>query len=85
MGNIATLAAIPMAEIQGMDHATLSQEHAELYRKANRLKRSLMATLDYEALLIENKQNSFYDRIKRGMSPWGAQTSRYAPEEADEE
>ncbi len=51
----------------------------------NRIKRSLMATMDYECLLMDNKERSFYDRVDRGMSPWGAQTSRYAPEEADEE
>lgn len=57
------------------------QDLERLIKLGNRLRRSVHATLDYEALLMENKQNSFYDRLKRGMTPWGAQTSRYPPEE----
>jgi hypothetical protein len=60
-------------------------ELEKLDKLANQLNRALMKTLDYDLLLWENQNRSFYDRINRGMSPWCAQTSRYEPEEGGEE
>lgn len=37
------------------------------------------------ALKHDNRERSLWDRISRGLSPWGAQTSRYAPEPEDVE
>lgn len=59
--------------------------YEQLVEAAARLHRRIHATMDQRALEHDNRQRSMWDRIERGLSPFGAATSRYEPtEEADD-